>query len=83
MNGRKDNIRILFHPDYKLLHYKFWNLDLYMERMRLYQQRMSTVNKKKGWGFHYMVPLKDHYKKYLSECETCRDLFDIMSPDES
>jgi hypothetical protein len=80
IDGRKDGIRILFHPDYKLLHYKFWNLKLYMERMKLYQKRMSGINKKNGWGYQYLIPVKDHCRKFLSESETCKFLFDIRSP---
>ena len=80
MAGGTDNIRILMNEDFKLLHYKFWNILYYMERMKDYQTRMSKQNEAHGWGWHYMLDLSQHYQTFVCGCDLARPLFEI-TPD--
>lgn len=82
MNGGIENIRILMDEDFKLLHYKFWNLEHYMVRMADYQKRMSEQNKKHGWGFHYMLSLAEHHDTFVNGCDHAEPLFDIKRDGE-
>ena len=82
MNGTTDTIRIFISKDYKLLHYKFWNLTLYMERMAEYQRRVSDINKEFGWAWHYMEPMESHRNVFVRGHDHCEYLFDIKSPHE-
>lgn len=78
MDGKIDNVRILMNQDFKLLHYKFWNVDHYMKRMKDYQTRMSNQNKEHGWGWHYLIPLNEHYQMFVCGCDLAKDLFEIV-----
>jgi len=80
MDGTTKNVRIYFQPHYKLLHYKFWNIDYYMERMENYQERMSQQNKDMGWGYHYLLPLEEHDHTFRNGEKLSEPLFDIKSP---
>ena len=82
MDGGVEKIKVYKNPIFKLMHYKFWNIDYYMERMKVYQQRMSEQNKKHGWGYHYMLPLEDHDHTFRNGEKIAVDLFDIQSPYE-
>jgi hypothetical protein len=78
INGSKDGIRILNNIEYKLLHYKFWNLDYYMKRMEEYQTRMSDINKERGWGGHYLMSMQAHHDIFVFGCNLAKPLFDIV-----
>jgi glycosyltransferase involved in cell wall biosynthesis len=39
--------------NYRLLHYKFLNPEYTIERFKLFNSRLSDLNKKNNWGFHY------------------------------
>jgi len=80
MDGKPDGVRIYFQPEYKLLHYKFWNVEYYLERMKDYQERMSAQNKEQGWGYHYMYTIEAHERQFLDCFNICEPLFDIRSP---
>jgi len=77
MTGGTDYVRILMNSDFKLLHYKFWNVDHYMKRMSDYQTRMSDQNRIHGWGWHYMKPLSEHHQMFVCGCDLARPLFEI------
>jgi len=79
MNGGK-GMQTYFSPEYKGLHYKFWNLDLYMEKMKDYQTRLSDVNKSYGWGWHYMESLQSHHDLFTRGFDISKNLIDIESP---
>ncbi len=82
LDGGTDGVKIYFQPEFKLLHYKFWNIDYYMERMKDYQSRMSEQNKKHGWGYHYLLPLEDHDHTFRNGEKLAKPLFHIQSPHE-
>lgn len=79
-NDSTENIKIWISPDYKLLHYKFWNLALYLERMAEYQTRVSDINKEFGWAWHYMESLESHRNLFVRGHAHCEYLFNIKSP---
>jgi hypothetical protein len=80
--GVSGDVRILINEDYKLLHYKFWNVDNYMKRMADYQTRMSKENEVYGWGWHYMIPMSEHYQMFVCGYDISKPLFDITIDDE-
>jgi len=80
MDGGTVGIRVFNQPEFKLLHYKFWNIDYYMKRMEEYQTRMSEQNKEHGWGYHYMTPLVEHDHTFRNGYKLSKPLFEIESP---
>lgn len=77
MNYKPDALKIVCgYPNFRMLHYKFWNLDQYMERMADYQTRMSEVNKGMGWAWHYMLPLEEHKNTFVNGSKIVKYLFD-------
>ena len=77
MKNGTENVRILMISDFKLLHYKFWNIDHYMKRMAEYQTRMSKENEVYNWGWHYMLSMSDHYHMFTCACDLAKPLFEI------
>ena len=75
-------VSIFNHPVYKLLHFKMWNLQHYLDRMALCASRMSAVNKSQGWGEHYLWPAERHKKTYLEAHAASKPLFFIMRTDK-
>jgi len=39
--------------NFRLLHYKYLNIDYTIERHKMFYERLSSNNKQKGWGIHY------------------------------
>lgn len=76
-------LRIAIAPEYKLLHYKFWNLEHYMKRMADYQTRMSEWNRKMGAGWHYMETLEWHEQCFRNGEKIAQYVFDIPRPDSA
>lgn len=49
----------------KLLHYKFvYGVDYLIERYKLYQSRLSSINKVHGWGKHYTQKINKIKEQY-------------------
>jgi hypothetical protein len=46
-------VRILRTSQVLILHYKMLSLKYYLDRVELLRKRLSTINKRKKWGFHY------------------------------
>lgn len=74
--------RILFTPEYKLLHFKHWNIDLYMEKMRISASRMSEINLKNGWGGHYLWEPQKHFDNYIAAYKASKPLFRVQKTDK-
>jgi glycosyltransferase involved in cell wall biosynthesis len=68
-------------PEYKLLHFKMWNFDLYLQKMQMSAVRMSAINREKGWGEHYLWPLERHKKGILEAFAAAKPLMDIRKTD--
>ena len=47
------NVILDENSEIKLLHYKHLSRDYVIERYRNYVNRLSDINKKKKWGYHY------------------------------
>jgi glycosyltransferase involved in cell wall biosynthesis len=75
-----DNVKVCCFEEYKLLHYKFWNLDAYLKRMAEYQTRLSDINKGMGWGWHYMMSLQYHRDCFVNGSKIAVSLFDVKKP---
>jgi len=71
------NVRVLYDKNYKLLHFKFWNIDLYLQKMAEYQQRLSVYNRKVGAGYQYLESLERHRELFLNGVKISQYLFDI------
>lgn len=71
------DINILHSKDYMLLHFKAWNYELYMERAKLYYERLSEVNKKNKWGFQYLNTMEEHHNMYLAGMRLRKNILDI------
>lgn len=63
--GKNLKIGIELFP---LYHFKWLNEDYVFERYKLFANRMSSENKKNGWGIHYTYSKKiqsDYYQQLL------------------
>lgn len=72
-----EDIKICHLKQYKMLHYKWWNLEHYMERMADYQTRMSEQNKKMGWAWHYLESLEFLRNQFINGEKISQFLFAI------
>lgn len=76
-------VRICIAPEWKLLHYKFWNLELYMEKIADYQKRLSEWNRKFGAGWHYTESLEWHRNCFVNGAAISQYVFDIPKPEST
>ena len=53
---------------YKAYHFNFINLQMSLQKYKVYADRLSEENKKNGWGFHYL----NNEKKIMEEFEFLR-----------
>ena len=60
ISTRSSPVVTLFNTGVKLLHYKYvYGVDYLIERYKLYQRRLSDINKVHGWGKHYLQKIED------------------------
>ena len=71
-------VNIYNRPEYKLLHFKLWNINHYLDRMRLYSSRISAINRNQGWGEHYLWPIERHEKAFRDAFAASKNLFEIL-----
>ena len=71
------NVRIYRSPEYKLLHYKAWNFDLYMKKAEYCRTRLSALNKKMGWGFQYLNTEEQNRNMYMAGMTLAKPITDI------
>ncbi len=60
------DVHMLKTPLISILHYKMLSLEYYLNRTKFLASRLSEMNKKKGWGFHYNFPeeqIIEYYKE--------------------
>jgi hypothetical protein len=63
------NIKELYDPELKLLHYRALNFDYLIERNKMRRLRQSETNRKNGFGQHYSFPkkqLQEYFKLLLA-----------------
>lgn len=77
MNRRKDGVKILFDKDYKALHFRAWNYELYMKRTEIRRTRLSSINKEHNWGQQYENTDEEQGNMYYSEMSLAKYIFDI------
>ena len=56
----------------KLLHMKFINEDLLVEKYKLYASRLSDENLKQNWGYHYKSEeenIRESFKNHLKQAK--------------
>jgi hypothetical protein len=75
-------VNVCNRPEYKLLHFKLWNLRYYLSRTQLSATRLSAVNIEKGWGEHYRWPLERHKNSFLEAYRNSKYLYDIIRSDK-
>jgi hypothetical protein len=73
----KGNIDILHSTEYKMLHFKAWNYELYMDRAELYRKRMSAINIHMGWAFQYLHTKEQQSDMFLAGVNLAKPIFDI------
>lgn len=79
-DGGTSKLRICMYPEYKLLHFKFWNLETYMKRMAEYQTRLSEWNIGRGAGWHYRHSLEYHRNLVINGSKIAVPLFECQKP---
>lgn len=62
----KGDVRVLYDKTYRLLHYKAWNMDVYLSKAAICRKRMSENNMKMGWGFQYLNTDEENRNQYLA-----------------
>ena len=80
--GTRD-IRMCLDQEWKVLHYKFWNIELYMQKIADYQKRLSQWNRNFGAGWHYTQSLEWHEQCFRNGEKIAQYLFDIPKPDST
>jgi hypothetical protein len=58
------DVRILKDPFINIFHYKMLSLDYYLKRVSLLSSRLSPLNRRKRWGYHYDFPQKEIIEFY-------------------
>jgi hypothetical protein len=58
------NVREHREPELKMLHYRSFGREFTMARLTQYAQRMSAINKVRGWGDQYRWPLEEHHELF-------------------
>lgn len=53
----------------KMLHYKYLDVDHLIAKNARNAERLSKINKKKGWGFHYNTPEEKQRKSFQEMLE--------------
>ena len=56
--------------EYKLLHYKYLHPDYTVNRHKMFGERLSDENKKRGWGIHYQFTsnsIREYYEDKRKE----------------
>lgn len=79
----RGHVHILRVPQYKLLHFRYCNLELYFRKLNQYRRRMSDYNLISGLGGHYMWPDEKHNEIYFRGLIESKPLMDIEIPQKS
>jgi len=77
IKGSRDGVRILYDKNYKHLHFRFWNYDLYIKKAEVGRNRLSSVNKDHGWGWQYLETNEQQSSMYLAGMKLSKHLIDI------
>jgi len=84
MDGYIENIRVLINEDFKLLHYRFWNIDHYIRRIIDYKTRASEQDEERGWGFHRKYSMEEHYALFVANSILAKPLFEnVITKEQS
>ena len=75
MDNSVDGVRVLINEDFKLLHYRSWNIDHYIKRIMDYKSRKSDEDKARGWGWHRDYSMEEHYAIYVANSILAKPLF--------
>lgn len=62
------------YKKYRLLHYKYIGENYLINRYKLFSDRLSIENIKKGWGFHYKIEETKTREFYNELKKNCIDL---------
>lgn len=63
------DIKLLRSSQIKILHYKYLSLQYVIDKYKLYASRLSDINKKNSWGYHYnfeAAKIKAYYEDLLA-----------------
>lgn len=71
------DVKIYYSKEYRLLHYKAWNYNLYMEKAELCRNRLSDVNKRMGWGFQYLNTEEQNKNMYLAGIKLAKPIIEL------
>jgi glycosyltransferase involved in cell wall biosynthesis len=80
MGQTTKEIKIAIREDFKLLHFKFWNLTTYLPRMEEYQRRLSKWNKGMSAGWHYVNTIEWHRDCVVNGFNHAVPLFECKKP---
>jgi glycosyltransferase involved in cell wall biosynthesis len=75
------NIRVCCLDQFKILHYKLWNMDHYLNRIKLLKERQSEFNRGMGTGWHYDMGEQYHRDVFLRSWELSKPLFEVERPE--
>jgi len=70
----KGDVRILETPLINVLHYKMLSLDYYLKRFALFSSRLSVINRKHKWGYHYDFDQETLIKAYNEAWENKKQI---------
>jgi glycosyltransferase involved in cell wall biosynthesis len=74
------NIRVTCAPEYKIMHFKLWNLEYYLNRIKLLRSRQSEFNRGMGVAWHYDQDDQYHRDMFVRSFDLSRNLFEVERP---
>lgn len=60
----KNGVELSYNTNFKLFHYKWLTYDYVIERYKLFNKRLSDINKQYQWGIHYTFEEQKHKEYY-------------------
>lgn len=72
------NVKWYENDDLFILHYKHLSLDYVIWRYGICNERLSELNKQKGWGFHYAFKKEKIEKDFNDELAKCVNINDLL-----
>jgi glycosyltransferase involved in cell wall biosynthesis len=72
-----NEIAIMNMREFKLVHFKYCNIQVYFNRLSQYKQRMSQYNLATGFGIHYTWSFQTHRDTFMKGLAEAKPIFEI------
>lgn len=72
-------IKMLNSNNTFIMHYKHLSIDYVLNRYKKCAERLSLINKRMGWGYHYALSEDENRKNFDKEYNECINVNDILN----